>query len=281
MTPRFRRAAAGLLILAAACGSVDTHDPQRGFVLISQAEEFAIGDQFARSLERGSRRHGVPPAKFIEVPDAYLAALGRELLGLSKRADVPCRFYVIDEKTINAFAVPGHIYVYRGLVELCETEAEFAAVLGHEIGHVVARHSAKKISQHYAVSGGTEFVLAALGAGELAANLGYLAMVGALKKFGRDDERQADLLGLEECTAAGIDPRGAASVFRKFEKTFRERPNLLEGFFSDHPYSGERAENVELWLKANPPPPGLRSDRPAYQAWRSAVLAAGRTEATR
>ncbi len=260
------------LIVLAGCAPVSTKNAGSGFVMISERDEFALGNEFAAAYDAG-RMKGMPKPDFIELSDGYLDSLGRELAGASQRPGVPYRFRAINDNTINAFAVPGHIYVYRGVIELCATECEFAEVLGHEIGHVVARHTAKNVSKEWALTHGADFVLAMLGVGQLGQELSYLVLVGAFKKFGRDEERQADLLGVEECLAAGISPLGAARVFRKFETALKERPNLLEGFLNDHPYSAERADNVEAYLRTAGVPAGLREDRPAYQAWRAAILA--------
>lgn len=275
------RAGAGLVVaawLAAfGCAPEGTTRPGTGLILISEEQEFEMGDQFAEALRKDEAAGKV---RFLPQPGGgYLDRLGRALAAASKRPKVRYEFSVIDGDEINAFAVPGHIYVYRGLVELAETEAEFAGALSHEIGHVVGRHSAKMVSQEMAMSLGAAVVLSAVGDNDFSQIVAGLIVSGALKKFGRDEERQADLLGAEQCAAAGIDPRGAARLFRKFERVFAERPNRVELFFADHPFSGERAGNVErhaagLMLPANP-----RADGPEYQAWRGEVVSSGRPRA--
>lgn len=262
--------ALGLSVLLAGCSPVSTKAPGKGLILISEQEEFTIGDQFAEALASGKTQG---PVEFIELDSDYLDQLGQELAAVSKRPNVPYHFYLINEKTVNAFAVPGHIYVYRGLVEISETESEFASVLGHEIGHVVGRHSAKNISRAMSASLGHEVLMQLIGAGNLTRAASSLILTGAIKKYGRDEERQSDLLGVEECIAAGIDPRGAIRIFTKFQTLFKEKPNAVDAFFADHPYSAERADNVEKYIQELDPPGDLRSDRPVYQRWRATVLA--------
>ncbi|MEK7767062.1 MAG: M48 family metalloprotease [bacterium] len=276
MSRRAKRSSAAILgaagLLLTACGPVSTTRPGAGLVLISKEQEFALGDEFAESLRKDAAAGKV--ALVPQPAGGYLDALGRTLTAVSQRPGVPYQFSFINEDTINAFAVPGHVYVYRGLVELAETEGEFAAALAHEIGHVVGRHSAKNVSKEMSMSLGAEVVLVALGDTEFNRIAANLILTGAIKKYGRDEERQADLLGVEECAAAGIDPHGAVALFRKFEKTFAERPNAVEGFFADHPFSGERADNVGKHIATLRLQPGLRTDSPAYRAWRKAVLSA-------
>jgi predicted Zn-dependent protease len=259
-----------LVFATAGCSPVSTAKPSQGMVLITETQEFAMGDQFATALEQGQVQGKV---EFVGVPGGFLKDLGDSLVAASKRPGVPTTFQVINDATINAFAVPGHTYYYRGIIELAETESEFAAIMAHEIGHIVARHSAKTASRGMLAGLGQEAAVLAVGGGDRTRALSGLILTGAIKKYGRDEERQADLLAVEECIAAGIDPRGASEIFLKFEKIFKETPNSIDLFFSDHPYSHERAVNVEAYIAKLNPSPGLRKDSPAYQEWRRAVMA--------
>jgi predicted Zn-dependent protease len=257
------------LAFLAGCSPVSTNKPSGGMVLISETQEFAMGDQFAAALAEGKVQG---PVEFVPSPDGYLGSLGARLVAASKRPGVPTTFQAINDTTINAFAVPGHTYYYRGIIEMCGTESEFAAIVAHEIGHIVGRHSAKNASTGILAGLGQEAAVLILGGGDLTRALTGLVLTGAIKKYSRDDERQADLLAVEECIAAGIDPRGASAVFRKFEKTFAEKPNKIDLFFADHPYSHERAVNVDAYIAKLNPPSALKSDSPAYQAWRKDIL---------
>jgi len=269
---RLSLAACACLCLSS-CSPVSTKNPQRGLVLISETEEFQIGGQFAASIEKAAREGKI---ELLEPPDAYLHSLGMQLVEVSKRPNVPLRLFIINDVTVNAFAVPGYIYVYRGLIEQAETESEFAGVIAHEIGHIVARHSAKKISQAAALSLGEDLFLAIVFGNSSAAGLarigGDLIVTGTIKKYNRDEERQADLLAVEECVAAGIAPEGIVTLFKKFEELFKEKPNALELFFADHPYSRERYENVSRYIKELKIKTKLEPDRPAYQQFRHGVM---------
>jgi len=265
--------AAALLAVLSSCAPVSTKNPQGGLVLISEEEEFRIGQQFAASIDKAAEQGKL---EFLELPDAYLNSLGMQLRDVSKRPDVPLRLFIINDSTVNAFAVPGYIYVYRGLIEQTENESEFAGVVAHEIGHIVARHSAKKISQAAALSLGEDLFLAIVFGNSSAAGLarvaGDLIVTGTIKKYSRDEERQADLLAVEECAAAGIDPQGIVTLFRKFEELFKESPNALELFFADHPYSRERYENVTRYIKQLGLKRGLELDREAFRQFRRSVM---------
>jgi len=269
-SPWLAAVTAGTIAVFSGCSPVSTSKPSSGMILISETQEFAMGDQFAAALAEGKVQG---PVEFIPPEGGYLTSLGSRLVAASKRSGVPTTFQAINDATINAFAVPGHTYYYRGIIEMCGTESEFAAIMAHEIGHIVARHSAKTASTGMLAGLGQEATVLILGGGNLTRALTGLVLTGAIKKYSRDDERQADLLAVEECIAAGIDPRGAAAVFRKFETTFAEKPNKIDLFFADHPYSHERAVNVDAYIAKLNPPSALKSDSPEYQAWRKSILA--------
>ena len=260
---------AAVVLGVAGCSTVSTNKPSSGLVLISEKQEFDMGDQFAVALDEGKVQG---PVEYLTGAGNYLETLGVKLVASSKRPGMPATFKVINDMTINAFAVPGHTYYYRGIIEMCETESEFAAIVAHEIGHIVARHSAKSASTGMMAGLGQEAAVLILGGGDITRAVSGLVLTGAIKKYSRDDERQADLLAVEECIAAGIDPRGASAVFRKFETTFAEKPNKIDLFFADHPYSHERAVNVDEYIKKLTPPAILRADSPEYQAWRRDIL---------
>ncbi len=145
----------------------------------------------------------------------YVNSLGQDLAAKSERPHLDWQFRVLDDPLVNAFALPGgFVYITRGIMASLTSEAELAAVLGHEIGHVVARHSANQISKQQLASIGL-----AVGTLMLDSNdwgYGVLAGVGmqlAFLKFSRDDERQADDLGLRYIDRMGYDPRPMTEVF--------------------------------------------------------------------
>jgi len=171
----------------------------------------------------------------------YFSRIGGELARISHRPNLPWTFTVVDSPVVNAFAVPGgYIYLTRGILEHMNNEAEMAGVLGHEIGHVTARHSVTQMSQGQLMNLG-------LGIGSILSptfqQLGGLAQMGLqvlLLKYSRDDERQADQLGLEYMAKCGYDPEQMSRFFQVFvgmrESTAEEIPNWL----STHPSPPDR-----------------------------------------
>jgi len=261
-TPRARLAAAlvALALAAAACATI------RQINIVSEEQELAMGAQFAAELEN--------ELEFIADPmvTAYVDSLGQVLARVSKRSHIPYTFRVVDTDDVNAFAVPGgYLYVNRGLIEAADTEAELAGVLGHEIGHVVGKHSARQLSQQYGIA-----ILASVALGEnpnmvaeLAANI---AATGTLMSHSRAMESEADGYGVQEVYDAGIDPAGLATFFDKLEEMRGGAGgSSLEKFFSTHPDPGARADDVRAQA-ARLPPKDLRKDSPRFQAVKRRVL---------
>lgn len=176
---------------------------------------------------------------------SYVDRLGQEMAALSERPDLPWTFRIVDEPGVNAFALPGgFIYVTRGILAHFDSEAQLAAVLGHEIGHVTGRHSVNQMSRQQ---------LAALGLGvgsilsEEVARFQGLISAGlqlAFLSFSRDHEREADDLGLRYMSAAGWDPGEMPEVFAMLSRAG----------------GGQDAQRVPEWLSTHPDPEN-REDR--------------------
>jgi predicted Zn-dependent protease len=235
--------------------------------LVSEQDELAMGAQFATELEG--------ELEFIEDPFvvAYVDSLGQELARVSKRNHIPYTFHVVDTDDVNAFAVPGgYLYVNRGLIEAADSEAELAGVLGHEIGHVVGKHSARQLSQQYGLQ-----VLAGLALGDdpnmVAELTASIVATGTIMKYSRDMENEADAHGVQELYDVGLDPRGLATFFDKLEAMRGEGGgSSLEMFFSTHPDPGARAADVRA-RAARLPPKDLRSDSPRFHEVQDRVRA--------
>jgi predicted Zn-dependent protease len=165
---------------------------------------------------------------------------------------------VVNTSDINAFALPGgFLYVNRGLLDAAENESEVAGVLGHEIGHVVARHSVHQMKKAMLTNLGLGALGMLLGdksglAAQLTKMGAQLGANAAMMKFSRDDERQADQLGLQNLYDAGYNPGGMMTFFEKLEKQQQSNPGKLQLFFSTHPNAAERVENVSKQLKELP-----------------------------
>ncbi|HEV7606088.1 MAG TPA: M48 family metalloprotease [Steroidobacteraceae bacterium] len=181
----------------------------------------------------------------------YVNLVGRRVALVSDLPNEEFKFFVIDDEAINAFTTGCcNVYVNRGLLVSLNSEAELAGVLGHEIGHVTARHPARRKTQGVAAS------LGALAAAVLTGSnaIGQLANIGAqawMQGYGRDNEMEADRLGLKYMVKAGYNPESIGKVFNVFqagEKFERQRateegrePRLYHGVFSSHPSPDERA----------------------------------------
>ena len=227
----------------------------------------------AEEVELGARSAEIVEADLALLTDGvvttYVAELGQTLAERSKRSNLHYHFKVIDTNDINAFALPGgFIYVNRGLIEAAATEAELAGVLGHEIGHVVARHGAEQAQRAAFASLGLRVLDAALGSGT-GAQFGNLAaqMVtsGTFMRFSRDAEREADRLGVDNVVAAGHNPRGMITFFEQLAALQEGQANVVQQFFASHPSAAERVANVRDLLELSTEDRGLADDSERFR----------------
>jgi predicted Zn-dependent protease len=177
----------------------------------------------------------------------------------------PYSFHVVDDSEVNAFALPGGpVYINTGIIELCETEDELAAVVGHEMGHVAARHATEMLTTQNL----TEFALIAavsvipVPIPPIAWEGTKLAYVLGLLKYSRGKESEADRLGLALMNDAGYDPTAMAAVFRKLSEQQRSLPSVVERFVSSHPLSEDRMADAERLAATLP----HRADAPIVTA---------------
>ena len=227
---------------------------------MSAERENALGREAAQEVEQS--------IGLVRDPElaAYVDALGQRLAQRSPRRDVTYRFYVADMPEPNAFALPGgYIYVSRGLLAIANSEAELANVIGHEIGHVAARHASQRETRSVGVG-----VLSALGtlaagvaaggqAAQAVSQLGQVAGAGLIASYGRDQERQADQVGQELAAGSGWDPGAVSNFFVTLERqTKLEHGERLPSFFDSHPMTSERAQTTAARarsLAVTPAPP--------------------------
>jgi predicted Zn-dependent protease len=212
---------------------------------MSEAEEIAYGQQADPEIRREMGVYDDPALQ------RYVAGIGDRLAQLSHRPKLPWSFVIVDHPAVNAFALPGgYIYITRGILPYLDDEAELAGVLGHEIGHVTARHAAQQMTR--AGMGGIG--IAVLGifvpATQPFSELTSAALSLAFLKYGRDDERESDRLGMEYAARGGWDPAGVpnflATLARLGSLSERGVPNWL----STHPEPAERvAEAKPVVLK--------------------------------
>jgi predicted Zn-dependent protease len=217
---------------------------KRQVALISESQEIAMGQEADPQIV----------AQFGLYEDANLQAFinqkGTQMAAISHRPELKYTFRIVDSEVLNAFAVPGgYVYFTRGIMAHFNNEAEFAGVLGHEIGHITARHTVSQQSK--AILGQIGLIGAMVVSPELA-QFGEAASQGLgllFLKFGRDAERQSDDLGVEYSTKIGYDARQMAGFFNTLQRQSQAAgAQELPNFLSTHPNPGDR--NVDVAKKA-------------------------------
>jgi predicted Zn-dependent protease len=219
---------------------------------LSAQEEVRIGEEAAPQFV--DQYGGEVPSEPVR---RYVSNLGQQLAQVSERPDLPWEFHVLNSPVINAFALPGgKVFITRGLLSKMTNEAQLAGVLGHEVGHVTAKHINDRMVSQLTIQ------LAALGlgvAGEVTDEdwlkiLGVGTSVGGgvfLLKFSRDDENQADKLGIRYMTALGYNPRGQVQVMN----ILKEASGGGGGpeFLATHPLPQTRIEKLTDYIAENFP----------------------------
>jgi predicted Zn-dependent protease len=232
-----RRLALVVTVLTVACAR-NPVTGKRQLSLVSKDQEIALGKQGAEQVLQTIGKY--PDEKL----QAYVSGVGMRIAKHSERPDLPWSYVVLDDPTVNAFALPGGpVFITRGILTYMNSEAELASVLGHETGHITARHSAEQISK-------AELAQVGLGVGMILSpdlqKAGQLAGAGMqllFLKFGRDDERQADELGFKYMVQQGYDPRQMAKVFETLDRQSKEQGSgRIPDWLSTHPNPGNRAQ---------------------------------------
>lgn len=242
--PNFLAAAAALLVAGCAVNPV-TGDRQ--LALISEAQELEIGRSAAAEVASSI---GLVDDRDLQ---EYVQRVGATLAKTSHRPNLPWSFAVVDDPTPNAFALPGgYIFITRGMLNLMTSEAELAAVLGHEIGHVTARHSVTAISRQQLAQlglgiGGILFPQTQPFGDALGAGLQLLFL-----KHGRDAERQADDLGFGYALEHDYAVSEMADVFAALERAGDEQRSTLPVWLSTHPAPADRVKWVDQRVSALP-----------------------------
>ncbi len=230
----------GLLISLVSCAT----NPVTGetqLMLLTEPQEIELGRQTDSQIVK---QYGIYKDRALT---AYMGDIGQRLGNLSHRPDLPYHFKILDSSVANAFALPGgYVYFTRGILAYLNTEAELAGVMGHEIGHITARHSAQQYSK-------AQLAQIGLGAGmilsETFRGLADLVQFGVgmlFLSFSRDNERQADDLGVEYSSRAGYDAAQMAGFFETLERMHptADRSGLPE-WFSTHPNPVDRIGAVQ------------------------------------
>lgn len=216
---------------------------------ISPSQEIQLGKKaFPGAVQQMGGEYG------DDALAAYINGVGLRLARVAERPELPYEFRVLNDSTPNAFALPGgYIAITRGLLVNLENEAQLAAVLGHEVGHVTARDSVQGMQRGALLSVGLAVLSAATGSsayGDLATGAGQLAAGLLDNTFSREQERQADRLGVDYMVRAGYNPLGSVQLQEFFYRTVEggAEPVWLSGLFRTHPFSKERMQDLQAYI---------------------------------
>lgn len=210
--------------------------------LVSVPDEIALGRQADAQVRK--QTHEVRDARVR----TYVASLGRRLAAVAPGAKYPYTFSVADTPELNAFSLPGGpVWVNAGLLAAATTESQVAGVIAHEIAHVAERHATAQVTDAIVAKWGLGFLGAMLrnsGGAAAAQRMAALLAGGAFLKFSRDDERDADRVGLDIVSRAGWDPRGLIELLEILRQRQRQDPSAVQVFFSTHPSPEQRIEEL-------------------------------------
>lgn len=260
-----RQCCGALALLAAGCASSESRPS-----LISEKKERELGQEAANEVERTV---GLVQDRALV---GYVREIGRRLVAQTPQPGAPYEFHVADEAEPNAFALPGgFVYLTRGLLALTNREDELAGVMGHEIGHVVARHSVRQIeaATPFSILFGVPSAIVGIvspALGGILGGVGKLASGLVLAPYSRDQEREADRIGIRLAAKAGWDPAGLPSMLHTLEREEALAggdPSRI-GFFANHPATPERVKDTTAAAKALTRGPGgpIAAPRPVFLA---------------
>lgn len=229
-------------------------------------QEAAMGEENARAI------NDQVPLVTDPVINEYVTALGDSIARNTSRSDLDWHFYVVDSHQVNAFSLPGgFVYVNRGLIENTERLDELAGVLGHEIGHVIQRHSVKQMqsSQKIGIVATLACTLTNVcnsGLGQAAVNIGSSAVFA---KHSRKDELQADSEAVANVLRVGIDPEGIPALFAVLVNQRKYQPTVVDGWFASHPLEESRIDHAKELIATlgADEKGGLLQDTPTYHAF--------------
>lgn len=228
---------------------------------VSTEQEVQIGQQIAQEVEKEQKLLDNPAMQ------EYVRGIGERLARVSTRQDVTYTFRVIDAPdTVNAFALPGgFMYIYTGLMRICDNEAELAGVMAHEMGHVAAHHHGESMTRMMGYQFWSQVAAALLGhePSPSVQKAASLFVTGFEMRYSRQQEYEADRLGMEFMFRAGYKPDAMLSFMDKMmaEEQKRGTANPLP-IFSSHPPTAERLRSLQALVSQYPP--DMRSNSPVY-----------------
>jgi predicted Zn-dependent protease len=239
-----------LSLLALSCASTErsgnalfnsTNDP----VIVPEAQEVSIGLEAASSVAKQYK-----PSSDTKL-QAYVQSFGKKLASVSDRPGLDYRFILLDDPMVNAFALPGgHVYVTTGILKKLKDEAELAAVMGHEVGHVVRQHGIKIMQRQVAAQMGMDLLLSMLSENKAAFVKAFAGPAESLLflRNGREAEFEADEQGMLIGSRAGYDPAAMIRVQQMLLDAGGKADPLFGDMLSDHPASEERITQAQNLL---------------------------------
>ena len=256
----------GVTLLVAGCASAGA---------VSTQQEVQLGAQEAQQVDAQ-----LPMLNDAQI-DQYVNTLGNEIASRTSRSDLQWHFAVVNTSDVNAFALPGgYIYVNRGVLERASNASELAGVLGHEIEHVVRRHSVKQMAQMQNANIGVALGCALARVCDSPAAQAAVNVAGGayFAKNSRADEVQADEGGFQNVVRAGLNPTGMLTFFQKLlqeEQASGGGSGGVSAWFTDHPGTQDRIADIQRMLGQVPQSQlsSLTTDTPAYDRIHQRVLA--------
>lgn len=242
---------------------------EKQHVAISPEQEIRLGLESAPEMSR--EMGGELPIN--DPRSVEVEKIGQLLVSSSVAGKSPWKFdfhLLADSETVNAFALPGgQIFITLGLFDKLENEAQLAGVLGHEIGHVIERHSAQQMAKNQL--GQSLIVAVAAGSSQERNSMMIASVVNQMiqMRYGRHDESQSDIWGLKLMEKAGFDPRAMVEVMQVLKAAGGHGGRGVE-LFQSHPNPDLRIEQINAYLKENPPPPGLSNGKKLQGLFKSA-----------
>ncbi len=234
---------------------------EREFSLMSEQQEIQIGQEQDAQVREEMGVYDDQPLQ------QYISGVGMKLAQTSERPGLPWHFAVVDQPAVNAFALPGgYIYITRGILPYLGSEAQLAGVLGHEIGHVTARHAASQYSRQ--VGAGLGLLIGSILVPEARpfADLGQAGLSVLFLKYSRDDEAQADALGVRYASRAGWDPEGVPRMLTTLGRIEAAgETHGVPNWLATHPPAPDRVERVQQAVQqAETRPANFATNQDAY-----------------
>ena len=254
-----------VLCLLLSCATTGPGGKQ-SLILIPESQELAIGLGMAEQVEQTE----------VILDDIvwqnYINEIGQKIVKVCDRQDINYQFKVIESDQINAFAAPGgYVYFYTGLLKKMDNEAELAAVMAHEISHVVARHGMKRMQAALGVQVAYDLVFGAEGNSSKALDAAIGVGMGlTFAGYSRNNERESDAYGVQYMVKAGYNPEGAVTMFQKLAEMGGSGQSVFEQLTSSHPDSQERINNAkQAIVDMQPLPSNLTFGTKMYEQMRA------------